>query len=243
MNFSWNVIRARKKASVIYAFSNEDMAYLSRNTKADIRLMLDVGTYPDQFTPKDKHPKGSVVKAIWCGQLAYRKAPVILLKALAKSITTREDLQIQIIGEGPLEQELIVIANELGLKNIEWIKNVAHKEVFSLMCKADFLIHTSLREATSSVIPEALSVGLPVICHDVNGMSVAVNESCGIKVPMISPEESIDRFHDAMIRLIQDRELLNRLQLGAINRAKELSWERNAEIIANDYLRIVNSQE
>ena len=55
------------------------------------------------------------------------------------------------------------------------------------MRDADVFVFTSLQEGTSTVVMEALALGLPVICHDACGMGVAVNERCGIKVPMISP--------------------------------------------------------
>jgi glycosyltransferase involved in cell wall biosynthesis len=104
-----------------------------------------------------------------------------------------------------------------------------------------FFVHTSLREATSNVIPEALSTGLPVICHDINGMSIAINDKCGLKVPLSSPKESIDGFCEAIYTLAKNNELLNRLQKGAYQRAKEISWDSMAETIANDYWKIIEN--
>jgi glycosyltransferase involved in cell wall biosynthesis len=240
-NYSIRVKKATNKASVIYTYSNEDKKYLLNNAKGNIKILLDVGTYQVPRESSPKQSSDSFVKALWCGQLTYRKAPVILLKAIAKDKITRERLHLQIIGGGPMESSLQKMANDLDIKNIEWIKNVDHSIVFELMSKADFFIHTSLREATSSVIPEALSVGLPVICHDINGMSIAVDETCGIKIPMLSPEESINGFHEAIKRLILDREYLNILKEGTKQRAKDLSWDKMADTIANDYFEVINS--
>ncbi len=63
-------------------------------------------------------------------------------------------------------------------------QRVEHAQVFELMADADFFVHTRIQEATSSVITEALTMGLPAICHDGFGMSVAVTDTCGIKVPL-----------------------------------------------------------
>jgi glycosyltransferase involved in cell wall biosynthesis len=103
------------------------------------------------------------------------------------------------------------------------------------MRASDFLVHTSLREATSSVIPEALSVGLPVLCHDANGMGIAVTKTCGIKVPLVSFERSIRGFHDAMVALVSDTDYLASLKAGASMRSIELSWDNMAQRIAYDY--------
>ena len=162
------------------------------------------------------------------------------MQALALSEVTREKIKFQIIGSGPLETVLHEQAKTLGLNNIEWIKNVDRDTVFKLMSEADFFVHTSLREATSNVIPEALSTGLPVICHDANGMSIAINESCGIKIPLVSPQDSIHGFHAAIEKLILDKQLLEELKIGANKRSHEISWDTMAETMANDYTAIIN---
>lgn len=84
-------------------------------------------------------------------------------------------------------------------------------------------------------------MGLPIICHDVSGVSIAVNETCGIKIPLISPKDSINCFHDAMKRIIEDRALLEKLKVGAKKRSIEISWDVMAETIANDYIMAANS--
>ena len=131
------------------------------------------------------------------------------------------------------------MAKEEKLDNIEWIKKLNHKEVFQLMKKSDFLVHTSVREGTPNVIAEALSTGLPVICHDAYGMSIAINDTCGIKIPLISPEKSAQLFHDAIGKLVTQKNLLEDLKKGAIKRATEITWEKKAERISHDYIEII----
>ena len=202
--------------------------------------MLDVGTKNHDDMHKYERMNSSVVKGIWCGQLIERKAAIILLKALASSRLTKEEIKSQIIGSGPLETALRKQSKAFGLNNIEWIGSVDHNTVFKLMSEADFFVHTSLREATSSVIPEALSTGLPVICHNANGMSIAINDTCGIKIPLISPGESVRGFHNAMESLLLNKKLLDELKKGASRRSFEISWDAMAETMANDYVTAVN---
>jgi len=70
-------------------------------------------------------------------------------------------------------------------------------------------------------------------------MGIAINETCGIKVPLISPEKSVQGFNDAMTSLILKHDLLARLKKGALNRAEELSWDNMAKTIAYDYRMVV----
>ena len=241
--FASRIHKANKKASVIYTFSNDDARKFGKRASGQVKIMLDVGTYKINGNSMHVVPESPLLKGVWCGQLSERKAPSILLKALAQDELTRERVEFQLIGSGPLEHTMLKQVKDLGLKNVRWVKNVAHDDIFKMMGEADFFVHTSLREATSSVIPEAISMGLPVICHDADGMSIAINEKCGIKIPLTSPENSIHDFHEAIKRLIVDDRLLSELRKGARERAPELSWDKMAETIATDYSTIAGKAE
>ncbi len=241
-NFSRRVVKANKMASVIYSFSNADADLLSKKATGEIKLMMDAGTIDHRGIMNQTDNRPSIIKGIWCGQLIERKAAILLLKAIALSKQTKEEITFQIIGSGPQEAELKEQARTLGLNNIEWIRNVDRAGVFNMMKEADFFIHTSLREGTPHVIMEALSTSLPVICHDAFGMGIAINDSCGIKVPLISPDISIREFHDAMERLVSDKKLLGELKTGAYNRSLEITWDKMAETIANDYSEVISKR-
>ena len=100
----------------------------------------------------------------------------------------------------------------------------------------DALVSSSLQESTSTVLMEALAAGLPVICHDVSGMSFAIDESCGIKIPFRSRQTSISGFTDAIVRLVTTQGLLNRLSQGALQRARENTWEEKVRQFADAYV-------
>jgi glycosyltransferase involved in cell wall biosynthesis len=204
--------------------------------------MLDVGTYSLPMSSDYIKEDNSKIQGLWCGQLAEYKLPFVMLKALSKSKLTREKMQLTIIGKGPLESSMKAYAKSNNLSNINWISSISHEEVFEKMRSSDFLIHTGIKEASTSVIPEALSVGTPVICHDISGMGIAVNESCGIKIKLESPAKSIIGFNSAMEKLILDKELLVRLRKGAQKRASEISWKSMVNTMAMDYLDVVENK-
>jgi glycosyltransferase involved in cell wall biosynthesis len=85
---------------------------------------------------------------------------------------------------------------------------------------------------------EALSLGVPVVCHDACGMGVAVDGRCGIKVPLRDPATSVRGFADALAQLAAQPALLRALSKGALDRARELDWDSNVEAIAAVYARI-----
>jgi Glycosyltransferase len=91
---------------------------------------------------------------------------------------------------------------------------------------------------------EALSLGLPVICHDACGMGIAVTKKCGIKIPLCDPQTSIEGFSQAIRRIFDDKALVESLSRGALERAAELSWDKKVEEIVAGYEDVViNRQE
>jgi len=240
ITFSHRIRKAMRRAKIIYTFSEYNKRQFQKYANGEIKLLLDSGTGSFKTKQNLKKTPTNKIIGVWCGQLIERKALIILLKALALDDHLKDLVLIKIIGEGPLKSALQRQAEELDVHNIDWLGSVQHSEVFEIMCDSDFFIHTSYREATSNVIPEAISAGLPVICHDISGMGIAIDSTCGIKVPLISPEISIKSFSLGIKKMVTDKCYLEKLKHGALIKANELTWDFMAETIAKDYLKVVN---
>ena len=116
-----------------------------------------------------------------------------------------------------------------------WLGQVPFRQVRALLDTQDAFVMSSLQEGTPNVVMEALAAGLPVICHDISGMSFAVDESCGRKIPLRDPQTSIAGFADAVAQLATTQGLLDRLSDGALRRARQLSWDAKVKEIMNVY--------
>lgn len=57
---------------------------------------------------------------------------------------------------------------------------LAHQDVLKIMCQYDVLILPSYREGYPGVIIEALSVGLPIIASNLEGIKEMIDEKCAI---------------------------------------------------------------
>ena len=232
---------AVNKASIIYLFNNRDRLFFARNKNGAVKTLLDTGTVLVP-TGDEKCSDSDGLRILWCGRLVPSKAPDLFLCVLASLGHWNDMISVQIIGDGYLLPELISYAKRMSITNIEWISHVEHEEVLRYMHNSDILVHTSYREATSSVIPEALSVGLPVICHDAFGMAIAIDETCGIKIPLRTFDSSLAGFRDAILSLLKNRDTLVSLKRGALRRAQELSWDSKAMTIAKDYVEILKNE-
>lgn len=127
------------------------------------------------------------------------------------------------------------LSRRLGLEPlVTWHGQLAQRDALAVMSKAHAFFHTSVSEGTSTVVLEALALGMPVVCHDACGMKTAVTDQCGIKVPLENREISIRGFCEAIQRLNEPR-LYNQLANAALERAKALTWDTHCALDVSNF--------
>ena len=99
---------------------------------------------------------------------------------------------------------------------------------------------TSLSDATSTVLLEALSLGLPVIALNHLGFANVITNNCGIKINVDSHKQLVNDIAMSIDKLYENEILRQNLSKGAILRSKEFSWDIKAKTINNIYNQIVN---
>jgi glycosyltransferase involved in cell wall biosynthesis len=110
---------------------------------------------------------------------------------------------------------------------VEFAGRIPREQLIDGFSHYTVLVFPSLHDSGGMVVLEALSRGTPVICLDLGGPSVIVNASCGVVVPTENADEA-----QTVIRLANAMGFLGslsafewaRFSMGAITRAKELSW-------------------
>ena len=153
-------------------------------------------------------------------------------------------MNFRVVGEGPEKKRWQRLARRYGAdRHITWAGQLTHEATMAQYAWADVFAFTSLRDTTGTVIVEALGHGLPVVCLDHQGAHDVVTEQCGIKVPVTTPREVIDRLADAVVSLARDPQRCEQLSQGAIERAQHYSWSRQGEEMAAIYRRVLDAQD
>ena len=228
-----NVHDAAKHSSVIYSFTNLDHDFFSNY--AITKKMVDAATSIKEVETR-KFLSGNVLEILWAGQLIDRKLPFLILDLMKKYPDLEDKVNFRILGSGPRKKVLMKAIEDSELSNIKILDQIPHNQVESIMLKSHFLLHTSYREAGTHIIPEALSTGLPVICHAVGGMNLTINKSNGFKVELISYSHSIKTIAEYLYEVIENPNLVFEKSSGAISFAKGNSWSHMAETFRKDYL-------
>ena len=229
--------RAALAAAKIWAVCKEDARVL-QGWGGGPDLMPEVGCVPVEGVVPRSRAEEEPRRLCWSGMFQGRKALPLLLRAIAK--VGSRDIRLHVLGGGAEAERWHREALSLGIGQcVEWHGMLPREDALKIFDRTHVFIHTSVKEATSTVILEALERGIPVVCHDACGMGTAVNESCGIRIPLEDPGMSVDGFADAIGRFLRDPALLPTLSAGAIVRARELSWESKVERISAAYLHLL----
>ncbi|MBK1827819.1 glycosyltransferase family 4 protein [Haloferula rosea] len=227
--------RTAAHAAKIWAVTEEDRRMVEDVWGFEAETMIETGSTPDPQAVPRKPIAGEALRLIWCGLVEDRKGIPLLLRAIA-GIDGDAAPILHVVGDGPERSRCEALARDLGLgERVVWHGRIDHHLVSGRMADSHLFVHTAIKEGTPHVVLEALASGLPVLCHDACGMGTAVDENCGVKVPLRDPESSIRSFRSSILRLMEDSGELTRLSKGAIARSVELSWERLGDRIADAY--------
>ena len=206
------------------------------NSNSKCILFSEVGvTQPiveEAFTKKNSKK----INLLWAGNLIPLKNFGLLLESL-KLMPINLDWELKVAGDGRLFNYWNNKANELKFnQKIEFLGNVPFQGMHNLYNKADLFVFPSLREATGSVILEAMSYSIPVIALELNGAKNIIDKNCGILIPVQNKNQMVNDFKDAIIKLSNEPELRLKMGKNAKERiVKHFLWEKRGEEMQKYY--------
>ena len=153
------------------------------------------------------------INAVVVAQIYPPKGQHFAIEALASLAQEFPEARLYIAGDHVLEEfrayrmELEALALRLGLaervKFIGW-----RKEILSIVCEMDIVIHPSLAEGFGRAVLEAMALGKPVIASAVGGLRVAIQS--GENGFLVSPGDvtSISHHWEQLLRSAELRQVI-----------------------------------
>ncbi|KAI9730265.1 MAG: Phosphatidylinositol N-acetylglucosaminyltransferase gpi3 subunit [Cirrosporium novae-zelandiae] len=133
----------------------------------------DDGTFsPKETRPLQRHVgPDDTITIIVISRLFYNKGTDLLIAAIPRILANYPNVKFIIAGSGPkaIDLEQMLEKNMLQEK-VEMLGPVRHEEVRDVMIRGHIYLHPSLTEAFGTVIVEAASCGLYVVCTRVGGI-------------------------------------------------------------------------
>jgi len=224
-----------RQAKVVIAATSGIQREIRRWYGVDSRVICEVGP-PEVVTAEAKRRQNhDPLRLVWSGEHLPGKALPLLLQALSR-MNSGCSWHLDILGHGPLTVAWKNQAAELGLlDHCTWHGLLPREAALDVMSQGHVFVITSLKDLTSTVLLEALALGLPVICPDHCGFSDVVNDACGIKLPMKNPARLIDDLRAAVNGLCEDETKRGSMAEAALQRVETFSWERKAMEIEQAY--------
>lgn len=227
----------RKRAELISATPSTRLLALKRWGK-DSTVICEIGSVldPSRVAPASRRPD-EPLQLVWSGLHIPRKALNILLEALAQ-VPPDVKYHLHILGSGPRTGQWRQLAARLGVDaNCTWHGQNDRAKAFEIMSGKHLFCITSMYDLTATVTLEALSFGMPIVCPDLFGFAEVVNDTCGYKIPAVSPAAMKKRLAEIIAHLYRHEEERTQLSHGAIGRANDFNWDRKLDQLNEVYRR------
>ena len=124
-------------------------------------------------SPPAQHPLGpnDMITIVVIQRLFYNKGTDLLIAAIPRILASHPSVRFIIAGSGPKAIDLEQTIERRVLQDrVEMLGPVRHEEVRDVMVRGHIYLHPSLTEAFGTVIVEAASCGLYVVCTRVGGV-------------------------------------------------------------------------
>ena len=215
------LIQILKQADFVIVNRKSSYDFLvSHNITKIIKMENPVPTYqykkPKNLKNFNKTSNGKI-KVLFIGRLSYRRGAHIAVHSFIQAAKKNSDINLWIIGDGPLKSPLIKLVEKEGLcKRVVFFGK--QFDVRRFFWESDiFLAPSPIDNFPSLSLREAMAAGLSIIATDVGETKdIIEHNGNGIIVP---PKSA--RVAEAILALAHDEKLRQRLSRSACKYAEE----------------------
>ncbi len=171
--------------------------------------------------------KRDMNKILCVGRLVPLKNVQDLIIAFSIALKKNPELALELVGEGPLRQELAGLCKKLGVEEkVTFTGTIgAHGKVAEKMRSCGMLATASLREGFGLTLIEAMACGTPVVAYRLS----AYDEFAGAYTPFLVERRDVQKLADAILEVSENKNLRQKMSREGIKTARDFTWEKAAE--------------
>ena len=140
------------------------------------------------------------LRGCFIGRLVPYKGPDMLLEAAAPLLRDGR-LTLDIIGDGPMRDDLETMVAQGDLQGVTFHGNLPHEQVQDVAVRSNLLTFPSIREFGGGVVLEAMALGVVPLIVDYAGPGELVTSDTGYKIPIGSRDAIIAGFADKLAEI------------------------------------------
>jgi L-malate glycosyltransferase len=145
----------------------------------------------------------------------------IVVHAFAEVKTSYPDARLDLVGSGPLEDQIRTLVKELGLRDVNFAGVALRRKIGSLYNQADIFINGSSLDNMPVSIIEAFASGSPVVSTAPEGMRYLVEHE---RTGLLSEPGDATALAASVIRLLQNPDLASRIAINAHDESVRYRW-------------------
>jgi N-acetyl-alpha-D-glucosaminyl L-malate synthase BshA len=170
---------------------------------------------------------------LFVGSLVKQKGVDVLIKAFRTVKERIPEAKLIIVGEGREREALAELCTQLRLRDVYFAGS--RSELSSYYSRSRVLALPSRAEGFGLVALEAMAFATPVVATKVGGIPEVVTHG---ETGMLVESGNANALAEALIRVMSDEALWQRLATRAKERASEFSWEKTANEYAKLYAEL-----
>ncbi|RCJ32888.1 glycosyl transferase family 1 [Nostoc minutum NIES-26] len=178
-----------------------------------------------QRRAKENYIQREPYTLLFFGRIWPYKGLNYLLEALPLIATKIPEVKLIIAGRGENIQQYF--PHGLDSKRIETIDNfIPEEDVAALFQRATISVLPYIEASQSGVAALSYGMGTPIVASDVGGLKEVIKHE---KDGLLVPPGDVQALANAIIRLLSDRELQEKIRTAALARCqKDLNWSKIA---------------
>ncbi|OUR61402.1 hypothetical protein A9Q74_09565 [Colwellia sp. 39_35_sub15_T18] len=238
-------IQRSKFFVTISQFNKAYLAGLAPQIKEKINVIY-CGVDTTKFTYRTSH-ENKVFTFGFLARLVEKKGVEYLIKACNELKKDQYNFNVEIVGDGPLTDELKALTSELGLTtHISFLGTMPNNQVSEWLKKLDAFVLPSVKDSNGDMdgIPvslmEAMASGVPVISTDLSGIKeLVINQQTGFLAESANEQDLADKMK---LLLTTEPALLNKLTEQAEKHVKQnfnqlANAEKIGQLIVKDVVK------
>jgi len=230
-----------RKLDAKIAVSQPAMEFVNKHLPGNYEIIpngIDLEHFSPDVPPIHEFCDGKL-NVLFVGRLEKRKGVNYLLKAYQRVKEEIANSRLIIVGPGiRLRRKYEKQVRRSGLEDVVFTGHVDYDELPRYYKTADiFCAPATGRESFGIILLEAMAVGKPIVASNVGGYaSIVAHGVDGLLVPPKDDKE----LARALVSLMIDEPLRQRMGAMGKRKAQDYSWERIAKEILNYYRRILS---
>jgi glycosyltransferase involved in cell wall biosynthesis len=200
--------RLQKEGTLFIAVSDFIRNKILEQGYPDEKIVVHyIGIDTQLFSPDTQVSREPIV--LFTGRLVEKKGCEYLIRAMQQVQTIRPDVELVIVGDGPLRSKLEQQAKAtlkryrfLGVQPPEQVRQWMNRA--QVFCVPSIIAQSGDAEAFGIVFAEAQSMGLPVVSFASGGIPEAIAHG---ETGLLAQEKDWETLADQLLLLLQDPDL------------------------------------